>query len=300
MANFSEMLGKRWKSGARVCIGLDLDQHRIPGRLFDYNVYDAIFQYGSRIVQKTHDVALAYKLNLGFFVGKDQHYLQKALLRLIEYIREFAPGVPIILDAKWGDTARTNRGYVESAFVYYNVDAITLHFYPGKAAAQPFLDHEGKGIIVVCRMSTEDTQQQDRLVLPTPEEASLWGLKQEALIPYYQTIAYEVSRSWNANRNCSLVVGATQPRALHAVRKIVGDDMWLLSPGIGAQGGSIRDALRAGLNSKNQGLILSSSSDIVFASSGDDFAREARQTVEKVTTRVNQVLLKSRQHAPVS
>ena len=171
----------------------------------------------------------------------------------------------MILDAKRADIGNTNAGYVESMFGYLDVDAITVHPYMGRESLQPFLDHGGKGIFVLCRTSN-------------PGAGEFQDLEIEGQ-PLYQVVARHVAHEWNTAGNCGLVVGATYPEELGAVRKIA-PDMPILIPGIGAQHGDLAKCVAAAKNAQGRGFIIAIARAIIFASSGADYAEAARRSAQ--------------------
>jgi len=147
-------------------------------------------------------------------------------------LRKKYPEIPIIIDAKRADIDNTNLGYVRLIFEYLKADAATVNPYLGEEALVPFLAQRDKGIIVLCKTSNSGAYEFQDLVLSGKYQvASIKGG-----IKLYQYIAYQVAKKWNKNKNCLLVVGATYPKQLKEVRKIVGDDLWILVLGVGAQG----------------------------------------------------------------
>lgn len=217
-----------------VCVGLDqADYHK--------NVH---------IINQTHDLVCAYKPNSAFYEARGDQGIRELRLTC-DYLREQYPDIPIILDAKRADIGSTNKAYIGYAFDYVGADAITLQPYLGQEALQPFLDLKDKGFFILCRTSNPGAGEfQDLLVAGK----ALW-----------QIVAENVTSNWNAHNNCMLVVGATYPRELKQIRRIVGD-MTFLIPGIGAQGGDIKATVTAGQNSQAAGMIINSSRDIIFAS----------------------------------
>lgn len=227
------------KNNSLLCVGLDT----------------CAFHKG--IVDATHDLVCAYKPNSAFYEAKGAEGI-RMLKQTCDYIRDTHSEIPIILDAKRGDIGSTNEAYMQYAFDYLGVDAITLHPYLGREALQPFLKRKDKGCIILCRTSNPGA-----------------GEFQDTI---YKTIAEHVVNEWNTNRNCMLVVGATYPEELAAVRRIVGD-MTLLVPGIGAQGGELEKIMSTGLNSKQAGMMINSSRAILFAS---DPRTEARRICDEI------------------
>lgn len=243
------------KHTSLVCVGLDSDTAKLPAGVDQ-------LAFNKAIVDATHDLVCAYKPNTAFYEALGAEGIQ-TLKDTCDYIHEVAPEVHIILDAKRADIGNTNNGYVQFAYGYLGVDAITLHPYLGREALEPFLERADKGAIILCRTSNPGSGEfQDR---------TIDGHK------LYEHVAKMVAMDWNTGGNCMLVVGATYPEEAAGIRSIVGDDMWFLVPGVGAQGGDLETYMAAAQNSRGDGLIISSSRDIIFASSGADFAEAARK-----------------------
>lgn len=236
--SFLRKIKIKWEEGKFVCVGLD----------------DSRFEFNKPVIDQTVDLVCCYKSNSAFYEGAGIKGLE-ALKETIQYIHQKDPDMPVILDAKRADIGNTNEEYAKSAFDDLGADAITVHPYLGKEALQPFLDRIDKGIIVLVKTSNPGAGEFQDLQV---------GGK-----PLYQVVAEHV-RNWNTNGNCGVVVGATYPEELKVVREIVGD-MAILIPGIGAQGGDIIQAVRMGVNSNKQGIIINSSRAIIFA----DNPREA-------------------------
>lgn len=252
------------QNNSLACIGLDSDHRKLPAHLKDQP--QAQLEFNKAIIDATGDLVCSFKANSAFYEALGADGLEQ-LRQTTEYLHQKFPGVPMILDAKRADIGNTNNGYIEYAFEYLGVDAITLHPYLGGEALQPFLDVKGKGMIVLCRTSNPGAAEfQDLLVDGKP---------------VYQHVAQTV-KTWNKNNNCSLVVGATYPEEMKIIRELVGDDMVFLVPGIGAQGGDLKAVMQAGI-AGDRGLIIHSARQIIFASGGKDFAEVAR--VEATTLR---------------
>ncbi len=247
--NFQQKLDKIVKkNNSLVCIGLDSDYEKIPAYLKKKK--QPIFQFNKAIIDTTNDLVCAYKPNSAFYEAMGDEGV-KQLKMTCDYLKTEHPIIPVILDAKRADIGNTNQGYVRYAFDYLGVDAITLHPYLGKEAIEPFLQKKDKGIIILCKTSNVGAGELQDLIINKR--------------PLYKLVAQKVTKEWNKNKNCLLVVGATYPKDLKEVRKIVGDDMTLLIPGVGAQGGDLEKTVRAGLNSKKAGIIINSSRGIIFA-----------------------------------
>jgi orotidine-5'-phosphate decarboxylase len=268
--NFLDRLAKYVKqNNSLVCVGLDSERSKLPKHL---DGPDAIFNFNKAIVDATADIVSSYKLNSAFYEAQGPEGLDQAR-QTIEYIHD-KYDLPIILDAKRADIGNTNNGYVDYAFVYLNADAITLSPYLGSEAIDPFLNQTERGIIVLCRTSNPGSGElQDLLV----------GDKK-----LFHVVAEKVRDKWNRNGNCLLVVGATYPQEMKEIRELVGDDMVFLVPGAGAQGGDVEKTVKAGMNSKGEGIIMHSSRAIIFASGDEDFADAARAETIKFNDQVNQ------------
>jgi len=245
--NFQEKLEKIIKkNNSLVCVGLDSDESRLRQ---DYGGQKQ-FSFNKSIIQATYDLVCSYKLNTAFYEAIGLKGIEE-LKKTCDYLRTEYPEIPIIIDAKRGDIGNTNNGYVQFVFTYLSGDAVTVHPYLGEEAIRPFLEEKDKGIIILCRTSNPGAAEfQD---LPVNNKS------------LYKIVAENVAKKWNKNNNCLLVVGATYPDELKQVRKIVGEEMTLLIPGIGAQGGDLEATLKAGLNRKKSGLIINSSRGIIFA-----------------------------------
>ena len=254
------------RNNSLVCVGLDTVPDKIPEGV------DDILSFNMAIIDATKDLVCAYKPNSAFYEASEQIGYQ-ALKGTCEYIKETAPGIPIIFDYKRGDIGNTNSGYIKSAFDNLNADAVTINPYMGRESLQPYLDVEDKGIIVLCRTSNPGAGEFQDLHV---EDKKL-----------YQVVAEHVSQEWNQNGNCALVAGATNPEDVAKIREIVGDDMLLLVPGIGAQGGEVEKTVRAGVNKNGRGIIVNSSRGIIYASNGPDFAEAARKATISLRDEIN-------------
>lgn len=273
--SFNELLKKKWDEGKFVCVGLDCDFEKLPDIVKkDSTPKDALLNFNQAIVDATADLVCSFKLNSAFYEAEGVLGWE-ALEKTCSYIANNYPDIPIILDAKRADIGNTNLGYVKMAFEDLKVDAITVNPYLGKEALQPFLDFKDKGIIVLVKTSNSGAGEFQDLEVNGK--------------PLYQIVAEHVKKDWNKNGNCAVVVGATYPEELANVRKIVGD-MPILVPGVGTQGGNLKETIKNGLDSKNQGLIISSSRGIIFASSKDNFADKAREATEKLHNKIKEIL----------
>jgi orotidine-5'-phosphate decarboxylase len=273
-STFLTKLEHGWQQDNFVCVGLDSDYQQLPVTVKRAGtVKDAIFTFNREIVEATHDLVCAYKPNAAFYEAQGDAGL-RALIRTVRYIKENYPDVPVILDAKRADIGSTNLGYVEAAFDVIGVDAITVHPYLGREALAPFLARSEKGIIVLVKTSNPGAGEFQDVPVGDANE------------PLYQFVARHITHEWNTNGNCAIVVGATYPADLRKVRSIVGD-MPILIPGIGTQGGEVETTVKAGMDSRGWGMIISASRSIIFASKDENFAEAARNATVNLRDEIN-------------
>ena len=252
-----------------LCVGLDPEPSRFPGRLKGeaHKIYD----FCAAIVEATADLVSSFKPQIAYFAA---HRAEGQLERLMEHMRRVAPQVPIILDAKRGDIGSTAEQYAKEAFERYGADAVTLSPFMGFDSVQPYLKYEGKGAFLLSRTSNPggDDLQNQRL-------ASVEG---QPLL--YEHVARLAQGPWNLNGQLGLVVGATYPNEIERVRQVA-PHAPLLIPGVGAQGGDAVATVKAGWRGRADGssagpIIVNSSRAILYASSGDDFAEAARRAAK--------------------
>jgi orotidine-5'-phosphate decarboxylase len=268
MTPFTQQLAGAWdKNDSLVCVGLDPEIERFPAHMRAEP--SPIFHFNRAIIDATADLVCAYKPQFAHYAAYEA---EDQLERTIEYIHRAHPGVPVILDAKRGDIGNTAERYAIEAFERYGADAVTVNPYLGGDSLEPFLRHAERGVLILCRTSN-------------PGAGDLQDLPVEGR-PLYQVVAELAARRWNSRGNCLLVVGATYPRELAAVRALVGD-MPLLVPGVGAQGGDVEQVVANGCTRAGTGLIISSSRAILYASAGEDFAEAARTAVARLREQIN-------------
>lgn len=239
-----------------LCVGLDPDLTKIPPHLLETE--DPIFEFNKAIIDATHDLVVGYKPNTAFFEAygiKGWISLQKT----IEYINENFPEMFTIADAKRGDIGNTSSMYAKAFFEDLNFDSVTVAPYMGKDSVEPFLAFENKHTIMLALTSNEGAFDFQTLITNGKEL-------------YKQVL--ETSKTWKNSHNLMYVVGATKAEYFAEVRKIV-PDSFLLVPGIGAQGGSLSEVCKYGMNDK-VGLLVNSARAIIYASKGTDFAEKAR------------------------
>lgn len=269
--NFMQLLQERWDQHKFLCVGLDSDYEKIPTHLRTINTGLTMVNFNRAIIEHTHEQVCAYKINAAFYEQQGLMGLS-AMHQTFEVIQKINPSIPIIWDAKRADIGNTNKGYADAAFNFLQADAITVHPYLGQEALTPLLDkYPNKGIIVLCRTSNPGAAEfQDLMVNEQP---------------LYMHVAHNVATRWNTHGNCGLVVGATYPQELAKVRAAVGN-LPILIPGIGAQGGDLTASVQAGRNSKNQGIIINVSRDVIFTSSEKDFAFAAAHRANELDSAI--------------
>jgi len=268
MSQFIEQLQQAWDTNnSLVCVGLDPEIERFPPQILDQP--SPIFQFNKAIIDATADLVCAYKPQFAHYAAYEA---EDQLERTIDYIQTTYPAIPVILDSKRGDVGNTAERYAIEAFERYHADAVTVNPYLGGDSIEPFLKHEDKGVIILCRTSNPGAGELQDLAIGSRK--------------LFHTVADLAARSWNTRGNCMLVVGATYPRELAEVREITGN-MPFLVPGVGAQGGDVAQAVQNGQTAAGAGLVISSSRSILYASSAENFASAARAATEKLRDQVN-------------
>ncbi len=259
-----------------VCVGLDPNPVRMPPHIWDSgDVKGSIVRFNRGIVEATADLVCAYKPNLGFYaaLGLD------GLAALVE-TRELIPAdIPVILDCKTNDMGDTARGYARGYFDEWDFDAITVNPYMGEDSLQPYLEYEGRGVLVLCKTSNPGSGDfQDRSL----------GAGER---PLFMDVAARAA-DWEGRYPASvgLVVGATYPSQLATVRAQC-PELPILLPGVGAQGGDLDEAVRAGVNRERLDLMVSSSRGVIYAGTGPDFASRAREAAVELRDAINAVRL---------
>jgi len=276
--SFIQTLNQAWKnSGSLLCVGLDPEPARFPGELADRP--EAIFEFCRTIVDATAPFVCSFKPQIAYFAA---NRAEDQLEALIAHIHAHHPGLPVILDAKRGDIGATAEQYAREAFERYNADAVTVNPYMGFDSIAPYLEHPGRGVIVLCRTSNPGGSDLQFLpTLPTSESAA-----GPVTRPLYQVVAQLAAERWNASGQLALVVGATFPNEIAQVRALVGD-MPLLIPGVGAQGGDVEATVKAGRTSDGSGMMINSSRAIIFAGRDDDYAHAAAVAAQQTRDAIN-------------
>ncbi len=256
-----------------LCVGLDTDVNKIPEFLFD-EFDDPIFEFNKAIIDATADLCVAYKPNLAFYESLGLQGWD-VLERTVEYIRANYPDQFIIADAKRGDIGNTSAMYARTFFGNMDVDSVTVAPYMGEDSVTPFLTYEGKWVTLLVLTSNKGAY--DFQFMKDAETGE--RLFEKVL---------KTSLSWGTDENIMYVVGATKAEMLTDIRAII-PEHFLLVPGVGAQGGSLEEVAKFGLNS-SCGLLVNSSRQILYASEEADYAQAARREAEKVQTEMEFIL----------
>lgn len=243
-----------------LCIGLDTDSTKIPKHLLKQA--DPVFEFNRQIIEATHDLCVAYKPNLAFYEADGV----KGLQSLEKTMQVIPSNCFSIADAKRGDIGNTSSMYARSFFQHYGFDSVTVAPYMGSDSVKPFLAYENKWVILLALTSNEGAFDFET------QELSKGGTLYEEVL--------RKSQEWGSAENMMYVVGATKAEYLAGIRKIA-PDHFLLVPGVGAQGGSLAEVAKYGMN-KDCGLLVNASRSILYASSGEDFAEKARAEAKKM------------------
>lgn len=271
---FTEMLAQAARANdSLLCVGLDPDAAKLPCGV-------GLYDFCAAIVDATKDLVLAFKPQIAYFAAqRAEHQLE----RLIAHIKNVAPHVPVILDAKRGDMGTTAEQYAREVYDRYGADAVTLSPLLGFDSIEPYLRHADKGAFLLCRTSNAggaDLQEQP--------------LASGDLL--YEHIARLVAGPWNRNGQLGLVVGATYPAEIARVRELA-PKLPLLIPGIGAQGGDAEAAVQAGWRA-DAPIIVNSSRAVLYASSGADYAEAARRSAVAARRQLNDAKFRASRSPP--
>lgn len=253
------------KHKSMLCVGLDLDPKRMPASCGED--LSAMARFTLDIIEATSDIVAAYKPNLAFYEALGPEGM--SLLKLI--CSRIPEDTVIILDGKRGDIGNSGEFYARSLFELYGADWVTVHPYMGYDSIRPFLNYKDKGAFVLCLTSNPGARDLQRM--------EVYGK------PLYMHVAQKVA-SWNKDNNCGLVVGATYPEQLADIRE-VSDEMPILIPGVGAQGGDLEQAVRNGTAGFRKPAIINVSRSVLYASADEDYSRAARSVVEKLNGDIN-------------
>ena len=254
--NRQQLINEIFTKKTFLCVGLDTDINKIPAHL--KNEDDPIFAFNKAIIDATAPYCVAYKPNLAFY----ECYGLKGMLafeKTIQYIKENHPNHFIIADAKRGDIGNTSKMYAQTFFEEYNLDSVTVAPYMGEDSVKPFLEYEGKWVILLALTSNKGSHD-----FQLTEDNQGERLFEKVL---------KKSQEWGTTENLMYVVGATQGKMFEDIRRIA-PEHFLLVPGVGAQGGSLQEVCKYGMT-KDCGLLVNSSRGIIYASTDTDFAEVA-------------------------
>lgn len=265
-----QLINQIKKKKSFLCIGLDVDLNKIPQHLLKED--DPIFAFNKAIIDATHHLCVAYKPNTAFYEAYGLKGWQ-ALEKTITYLNENHPEIFTIADAKRGDIGNTSSMYAKAFFNDLGFDSVTVAPYMGKDSVEPFLAFENKHTIL--------------LALTSNEGAFDFQTKNVEGKELYKQVL-ETSKTWNNSKNLMHVVGATKAEFLADIRKIV-PDSFLLVPGVGAQGGNLKEVCKYGMN-ENIGLLINSSRGIIYASDKKDFASAAMLNAKGLQSQMAELL----------
>jgi len=262
------------KKRSFLCVGLDSDLSKIPDHLKDHD--DPVFEFNKQIIEQTHPFAIAYKPNLAFYESlgsKGWQSLEKTIA-LLKGLDVFT-----IADAKRGDIGNTSKMYAKAFFENLDFDAVTVAPYMGVDSVSPFLEYPNKWVILLALTSNKGAFDFQ------------FSVNKDTSAKLFEEVIAK-SQQWGTAENMMYVVGATQANMLADIRKIA-PDHFLLVPGVGAQGGSLEEVAKYGLND-NCGLIVNSSREIIFASNGKDFAEKAGSKAKELQLKMAQILAENK------
>jgi orotidine-5'-phosphate decarboxylase len=258
-----------------LCVGLDSDINKIPRYL--RNTEDPVFEFNKLIIEATIDYTVAYKPNLAFYESRGIIGMQ-SLIRTMQLLNSYGNNIFTIADAKRGDIGNTSTQYAKAVFdnasTGISFDAITVAPYMGEDSVRPFLEFPGKWAIILALTSNKGAD--DFQFFHSADET-----------PLFKKIL-STSKQWGNTDNTMYVVGATRAEMLTEVRKIV-PDHFLLVPGVGAQGGSLEEVARFGMNN-SCGLLVNASRSILFASNDTDFAEKASSEAQSMQVQMQELL----------
>ena len=261
--NRTQLIENIRKKGSFLCVGLDTDIKKIPEHLRANK--DAVFEFNKAIIDATAPYCVAYKPNTAFYESRGVKGWED-LDRTVEYVRNNYPDQFIIADAKRGDIGNTSSLYARAFFENLDVDALTVAPYMGFDSVKPFMEYEGKWVILLALTSN-------------PGSRDFQFLNDVTGTRVFEHVL-ETARKWGDADNLMFVVGATQGAMFSEVRRVAPDN-FLLVPGVGAQGGSLEEVVKWGIN-RDCGLLVNSSRGIIYASQGEDFAEAAASEARKL------------------
>ncbi|WP_461533281.1 orotidine-5'-phosphate decarboxylase [Sinomicrobium sp.] len=265
-----ELIANIRRKQSFLCVGLDVDLNKIPPHLLEED--DPIFAFNKAIIDATCDLAVAYKPNIAFYEAYGVKGWQ-ALKKTVSYLSENHPDIFTIADAKRGDIGNTSSMYAKAFFEDLGFDSITVAPYMGKDSVEPFLSFKDKHTIL--------------LALTSNGGAFDFQTKQLEGTELYKQVL-ETSKGWTNSSRLMYVVGATKAEYLTEIRNII-PDSFLLVPGVGAQGGSLKEVCKYGMT-PDVGLLVNSARGIIYASKDRDFAEQARNAASELQQQMKDIL----------
>ena len=271
--NRSELVNQIKTKRTFLCVGLDTDLKKVPQHILKEE--DPIFSFNKAIIDATADYCVAYKPNLAFYEAFGVKGLM-AFEKTVKYLKENYPNHFIVADAKRGDIGNTSAMYARTFFEEYDVDSLTVAPYMGEDSVTPFLGYDGKWVIVLALTSNKGSHD-----FQLTEDKDDERLFEKVL---------KTSANWGNKDNMMYVVGATQGKMFEDIRRIV-PDHFLLVPGVGAQGGSLEEVCKYGMN-KECGLLVNSSRGIIYAANDETFAQTAAEKAKELMEQMDTELKK--------
>ena len=270
--NRKELIQQIREKQSFLCVGLDTDLKKIPQHLLAED--DPIFAFNKAIIDATAPYCVSYKPNLAFYEAFGVKGLM-AFEKTIKYLKQQYPHHFIIADAKRGDIGNTSAMYARTFFEEYDVDSLTVAPYMGEDSVSPFLGYEGKWVILLVLTSNKGSHDFQLTESPDGERLFEKVLRR--------------SQQWASDEQMMYVVGATQGQMFEDIRRLA-PTHFLLVPGVGAQGGSLQEVCKYGMN-RDCGLLVNSSRGIIYASQGEDFAEAAAQKAQELQQEMAAILL---------
>ncbi len=267
-----------------LCVGLDSDAEKIPTHL--KNEEDPVFAFNKGIIDATLPYAVAYKPNIAFYESRGSKGWQ-SLEKTMGYLSTMTGEVFTIADAKRGDIGNSAAHYARAFFQTMNFDSVTVSPYMGFDSVEPFLNYDDKWTILLALTSNRGSEDFQVTQHQLPSLLEKMGIKTICGRKLYESVI-EKALTWKNSEKIMFVVGATQAELIGQIREIA-PDSFLLVPGVGAQGGSLAEVARKGLN-KDCGLLVNASRSIIFASSGKDFEKAAAEEAERMQKEMENML----------
>ena len=268
--NRKELVEQIFAKKSFLCVGLDTDIDKLPVCITESEEIQGaeasmIFKFNNAIIDATAPYCVAYKPNLAFYESRGV-YGMIAFENTVKYLKKYYPNHFIIADAKRGDIGNTSKMYAQTFFKEYDLDSLTVAPYMGEDSVKPFLEYEGKWVILLALTSNKGSHD-----FQLTEDKEGERLFEKVL---------KKSQEWGNEENMMYVVGATQGSMFEDIRKVA-PNHFLLVPGVGAQGGSLQEVCKYGMI-KDCGLLVNSSRGIIYASNGEDFAEVAGQKAKEL------------------